>query len=92
VRIWGIAGRTRLEERTPTVSVTLSGVDPADAAEELGRQGIFAWHGDFYAQGLVERLGLAESGGLLRLGIVHYNTAAEVDRLLEAVEGIAGKA
>ena len=91
VRVWGITDRARLDERTPTLALTIDGVDPAQAAEELGRQGIFAWHGDFYAQGLVERLGLAERGGLLRLGIVHYNTAAEVDRLLEALEVIAGR-
>jgi selenocysteine lyase/cysteine desulfurase len=69
--------------------VTLDGVSPREAAEALGRQGIFAWDGDFYAQGLIERLGLFGSGGVLRLGIVHYNTAAEVDRLLEALERIA---
>ena len=49
-------------------------------ATALGRAGIFAWDGHFYATGLIERLGLAESGGVLRLGFVHYNTAAEVDR------------
>ncbi|MGH2407407.1 MAG: cysteine desulfurase-like protein [Candidatus Limnocylindrales bacterium] len=89
VRVWGIAELARLDERTPTLALTIDGVAPAAAADELARQGIFAWHGDFYAQGLVERLGLNERGGLLRLGIVHYNTAAEVDRLLEAIERIA---
>ena len=58
-------------------------------AAELGRQGIFVWDGDFYAQGLIERLGLAESGGVVRLGLVHYNTVEEVERTLEALEGIA---
>ena len=62
---------------------------PRAAAEELGRRGIATWDGDFYAPALVERLGLAESGGLLRIGIVHYNTAAEVDCLLGALESIA---
>ena len=47
------------------------------------------WDGDFYAQGLIERLGLAESGGVVRLGLVHYNTVEEVERTLEALEGIA---
>lgn len=92
VRIWGISDRASLDRRTPTVSVAIAGLDPAEAAEALGREGIFAWHGDFYAQGLIERLGIAESGGLLRLGIVHYNTAAEVDRLLEAIERLAAGA
>ena len=56
------------------------------AAEALGRDGIYVWDGDFYATGLIERLGKAETGGVLRLGLVHYNTAAEVDRTLEALE------
>ncbi len=72
----------------PTVSISIDGVHPRAAAEALGRQGIFTWDGDFYATGLIERLGKAESGGVLRLGLVHYNTAAEVDRTLEAVEGL----
>ena len=62
---------------------------PRAVASELGRQGIFVWDGDFYAQGLIERLGLAESGGVVRLGLVHYNTVEEVERTLEALEGIA---
>jgi cysteine desulfurase family protein (TIGR01976 family) len=89
LRIWGVADLGRLDQRTPTLAVTIDGVPPREAAEALGRQGIFAWDGDFYAQGLIERLGLFGSGGVLRLGIVHYNTAAEVDRLLEALERIA---
>ncbi len=90
VRIWGITDESRFAaERVPTVSITLSGMSARDAAAALGRRGIFAWDGDFYATGLVERLGLAEAGGLLRLGLVHYNTAAEVDRVLEAIEGLA---
>ena len=56
------------------------------------RDGIYAWDGDFYATGLIERLGKAEAGGVLRLGLVHYNTAAEVDRTLEALDRIAGRA
>jgi cysteine desulfurase family protein (TIGR01976 family) len=89
LRIWGLADPGRLEVRTPTLAVTIDGVAPREAAETLGRQGIFAWHGHFYAQGLIERLGLATVGGVLRLGIVHYNTSAEVDRLLEALEALA---
>ena len=80
----------RFDERVPTVSVSIDGVHPRAAAEALGRDGIYVWDGDFYATGLIERLGKAETGGVLRLGLVHYNTAAEVDRTLEAVERIAG--
>jgi cysteine desulfurase family protein (TIGR01976 family) len=90
VRVWGVTDRARLAAgRTPTASVTIRGLAPRAAAEELGRRGIATWDGDFYAQSLIERLGLADSGGLLRLGIVHYNTAAEVDRLLGALADVA---
>ena len=88
VTIHGITDRARFASRVPTVSVSIDGVAPRAAAEALGRDGIFVWDGDFYATGLIERLGKAESGGVLRLGLVHYNTAAEVDRTLEALERI----
>ncbi|HET7168909.1 MAG TPA: cysteine desulfurase-like protein [Candidatus Limnocylindrales bacterium] len=90
VTIHGIADRQRADERVPTVSISIEGVHPRAAAAALGRMGIYAWDGDFYATGLIERLGKAEFGGVLRLGLVHYNTAAEVDRTLEAIAHIAG--
>ena len=90
--IHGITERDRFTDRVPTVSVSIEGVHPRDAAERLARRGIYAWDGDFYATGLIERLGKADGGGVLRLGLVHYNTADEVDRTLEAVEGIASAA
>jgi selenocysteine lyase/cysteine desulfurase len=89
VRVWGIRDLDRLAERTPTVALTIAGHPPRAVETALGRQGIFAWDGDFYATALVERLGLAGSGGVVRLGLVHYNTAEEVDRTLAAVEAIA---
>jgi cysteine desulfurase family protein (TIGR01976 family) len=89
VTIHGLVDPARAAERVPTVSVSIDGVAPRAAAEALGRQGIFVWDGDFYATGLIERLGKAEIGGVLRLGLVHYNTADEVDRALEAVAEIA---
>jgi selenocysteine lyase/cysteine desulfurase len=73
----------------PTVSISIDGAHPRAAAEQMGRAGIFVWDGDFYATGLIERLGKAADGGVLRLGLVHYNTAPEVDRALEAVEHLA---
>src|SRR5689334_18458184 len=87
--IHGITDPSRFTERVPTVSVSIDGVDPRSAAEELGRQGIYVWDGDFYATGLIERLGKAASGGVLRLGLVHYNTAEEVDRAIDAVSALA---
>jgi cysteine desulfurase family protein (TIGR01976 family) len=92
IRIWGIADPARSGERTPTAALTIAGVTPRAAAEALGRQGITAWDGDFYATGLIERFGLAETGGVLRIGLTHYNTAFEIDRLLAALATIAESA
>jgi cysteine desulfurase family protein (TIGR01976 family) len=89
LRLWGIADPSRLAERTPTAAITLAGTSPRAAAEALGGQGIAVWDGDFYAQGLIERYGLAEGGGVLRIGLTHYNTQDEVARLLEALTAIA---
>jgi len=89
VAIHGIVDPARAGERAPTVSISIDGVRPRSAAESMGRDGIFVWDGDFYATGLIERLGKTAEGGVLRLGLVHYNTAAEVDRTLEAVDRLA---
>ncbi len=89
ITIHGITDRALFASRVPTVSVSIAGVHPRAAAEALGRAGIYTWDGDFYATGLIERLGRAETGGILRIGLVHYNTAAEVDRTLDALTGIA---
>ncbi|MDI7247438.1 MAG: aminotransferase class V-fold PLP-dependent enzyme [Bacillota bacterium] len=77
-------------ERTPTVSFSVAGKHPADVARFLGDRGIFVWHGDFYATTLIERLGRAESGGVVRVGIAPYNTTEEVSRLVEALKECAG--
>jgi selenocysteine lyase/cysteine desulfurase len=90
VTIWGITDPDRVDERTPTIALRLAGWTPQELAAELGRRGIFVWDGDFYATGLVERLGLAETGGLLRIGFVHYNTMAEVDLVLADLRELAG--
>jgi selenocysteine lyase/cysteine desulfurase len=89
VRICGITEPTRLDERMPVVSFTLEGHAPKAVAKALGDEGIFAYCGDFYAVGAIERLGLAQSGGLIRIGINHYNTADEIDRLLARIGEIA---
>ncbi|MFL5721216.1 MAG: aminotransferase class V-fold PLP-dependent enzyme, partial [Chloroflexota bacterium] len=89
VTIHGITDPARFDARVPTVSVSIDGVTPREAAEALARDGIYAWDGDFYATSLIERLGKAEAGGVLRLGLVHYNTQAEVDRTLGSLERIA---
>jgi cysteine desulfurase family protein (TIGR01976 family) len=74
--------------RTPTAGFTLAGADASTVAAGLAARGIFAWSGDFYATTLVERLGLAKQGGLVRLGLAPYNTAEEMDRTVEAVRDI----
>ena len=87
VRIWGTTDTRRFAaEKAPTVAITFDRMTPREAARALGDAGLFTWDGDFYAQALIERLGLASTGGVLRIGIVHYNTRAEGDRLGEAIE------
>jgi cysteine desulfurase family protein (TIGR01976 family) len=75
--------------RAPTVSITLDGVDPRDAARALGERGVQVWDGHFYALRAIEVLGLTGRGGVLRTGFVMYNTPAEIDRLLEGVAALA---
>ena len=88
VRVWGITDRSRLEERTPTAAITFARTTPEAASTALGERGIATWWGDFYAVGPIERLGL-EPEGVLRIGLTHYNTAGEVDRLLGELREIA---
>jgi selenocysteine lyase/cysteine desulfurase len=61
---------------------------PEEFAKFLGDRGIFTWDGNYYALNLTERLGVEQTGGLLRIGLVHYNTPEEVDRLLTALRGL----
>ncbi|MGZ8562061.1 MAG: cysteine desulfurase-like protein [Candidatus Limnocylindria bacterium] len=85
LRVHGITDRSRIDERVPTFSVALDGHHPRAIAEHLATRAISTWDGDFYAWELVRAMGLAEAGGLLRIGLVHYNTLGEVDRLVEAL-------
>jgi len=89
--VHGLADPGRAAERTPTFAVTLAGWTPRGLAEALAAAGIYAWDGDFYATTLVEDLGLAASGGVVRLGMVHYTTFDEVDRLLETLGELADR-
>ncbi len=86
LRIWGITQRNRLNERVPTVSITATDGTPQQIAEHLASYEIYTWNGNMYALELTERLGLEERGGLLRLGLVHYNTSEEIDTLLHALD------
>jgi cysteine desulfurase family protein (TIGR01976 family) len=87
LKVWGIAETMRLNERVPTVSVTHDRLTPRELASRLAEKAIFAWAGNHYALPFTEALGL-EPEGTLRIGIVHYNTADEVDRLLAALAEI----
>jgi selenocysteine lyase/cysteine desulfurase len=83
--IYGITDMQRLDERVPTVSFTVAGKDPEQIAKELGDQGIYVWNGHNYALAVVERLGLLEAGGMIRVGPVHYNTLDELNHLQEVL-------
>jgi cysteine desulfurase family protein (TIGR01976 family) len=85
LKFYGIREKERFEWRVPTVGVRLDSYTPLEVAKYLGQRGIFTWDGNYYAINLTERLGVEKDGGLLRIGLVHYNTAGEVDRLLGAL-------
>jgi selenocysteine lyase/cysteine desulfurase len=85
-RVHGVTATDRLDARVPTFALTCADHPASDLAEHLARHEIFAWAGHFYAVELVERLGLLDGGGVLRIGLVHYNTAEEVDYLLAVLD------
>jgi selenocysteine lyase/cysteine desulfurase len=85
LKVWGITDPSRQQERVPTVSFTIEGCPSAKIDRHLASRGIFSWSGNFYAQPLSEALGL-EPDGAVRVGLLHYNTAGEVDRLVAALQ------
>ncbi len=89
LRFFGIADPARFADRVPTTAARLANHTPLEAARFLGDRGIFTWDGNYYALNLTERLGVEKHGGLLRIGLVHYNTQEEVDRLLAALHDLA---
>src|SRR5580704_6385910 len=89
LRFYGISDPARFDARVPTVGVRLANHKPLAIATFLGDRGIFTWDGNYYAMNLTERLGVEKTGGLLRIGLVHYNTSEEVDRLLAALREFA---
>src|SRR6185312_3449222 len=86
---YGIKDLAKLDQRTPTVAIRMEGYTPRELAEHLGKRGIFTWDGNYYAVDLAERLGVQQSGGMLRIGLAHYNTGEEVDRLLTELRAVA---
>jgi cysteine desulfurase family protein (TIGR01976 family) len=89
VRLFGIADPGRVSERTPTFAIRVGEQHPAETAKTLAERGIFVWDGNDYALEIMERLGLQDSGGAVRIGFCHYNTPAEVDRVLEELATLA---
>jgi cysteine desulfurase family protein (TIGR01976 family) len=91
LRFFGITDPEHFADRCSTVSIRLANHNPTEVAKFLGDRGIFTWDGNYYALNLAERLGVQDSGGFLRIGLVHYNTAEEVDRLLTALREFPGQ-
>jgi len=89
LKFYGISDVAKLDRRCPTVAVRIAGHTPLDLATRLGERGIFTWDGNYYALNLTERLDVEKDGGFLRIGLAHYNTAAEVQRLLQGLREIA---
>ncbi len=85
VRVHGFPGVG--PERVATFAIGVEGHEPEKVAARLGEAGIYAWSGNYYAVNAMDRLGVADRG-LVRIGFVHYNTADEVDRTLEALAGL----
>jgi len=92
LKLYGITDPARFAERCPTLALRLvdqtQDTSPLALATKLGERGFFTWDGNYYALNLTERLNVEKSGGFLRIGLVHYNTVEEIDRLLAALQEI----
>jgi selenocysteine lyase/cysteine desulfurase len=87
--IYGLTDDRRLEDRVPTYSFRLKDLHPRKVAEQLAQEDIYVWDGNYYALNITERLGLEDSGGMVRVGATHYNTLEEVESLKEALMKIS---
>jgi cysteine desulfurase family protein (TIGR01976 family) len=88
IHIWGITESHRMLDRVPTVSFTMDDHSPREIAEHLAKAGINVWDGNYYALAVTERLGLEDTGGMLRVGLVHYNSSDEIQRLHDALQAL----
>ena len=84
---WRLYGLPTMEGRVPTFAIRSEALSPRAAADALGARGFAVWDGNYYAVEIMQRLGLTD--GAVRIGIVHYNTADEVSRLLDALAELA---
>jgi selenocysteine lyase/cysteine desulfurase len=89
LKIYGITDPSCFAWRCPTLALRVVNQTPDQTplalAIKLGDRGFFTWDGNYYALNLTERLDVEKTGGFLRIGLVHYNPAEEVDRLLKAL-------
>jgi cysteine desulfurase family protein (TIGR01976 family) len=92
LKLYGISDPQRFDQRCATVVVRVDGFTPLELATKLGERGFFTWDGNYYALNVTEQLGVESSGGFLRIGLVHYNTMEEVERLLVALQEVVGAA
>lgn len=80
------------DHRVPTISCRVANISPRELASALGARDIYVWDGNFYALSVTERLGIEDQGGLLRIGLAHYNTLDELDRfetqLLDVIDAL----
>jgi cysteine desulfurase family protein (TIGR01976 family) len=86
--LYGISDAKHFDRRCPTLAIRIAGHTPLELATQLGDRGFFTWDGNYYALNLTERLDVEKDGGFLRIGLAHYNTADEVQRLLSALRDI----
>jgi cysteine desulfurase family protein (TIGR01976 family) len=92
VRVQGITAADALERRVPTVSFTAAGAAPDSIAKALAEKNIFVWSGHVYAVEVARALGIFDAGSVVRVGPVHYNSASEIDRLLNVLDQVLPKA
>jgi cysteine desulfurase family protein (TIGR01976 family) len=85
LHIYGLTDPQRLEDRVATFSFRLKDLHPRKVAEQLAKKGIYVWDGNYYALNITERLGVEDSGGMVRVGAAHYNTLEEVEHLEDAL-------
>lgn len=90
LHLYGITDPRRMYERVSTFSFTLDGYTPQAVASALDQANIYVWDGDFYAVSVIERLGLQAQGGLVRVGLVHYNTLDEIEKMRIALDTLVG--
>jgi len=85
ITLFGLSNSSQLAQRTPTFAIRMTGITPTKVARELAQHNICVWNGHLYAQGLCDQLGLLDSGGVIRIGFMHYNTEQEIDQLFTAL-------